>query len=303
MNLGDLRKSLNAGIVYLLEHQFSDGHWEDFDLPVGRSDGWVTAFVGLALATVDCQRTNSSAAQAAAWLCRQRPYPAGWGYNSITGPDSDSTGCSLLLLRTVGQSIRPEDENWLMDRWQPGGGFATYPASDGWGIAHPDVTPVAFRALSHRARHHLRSELIAYLLRSRLADGTWPAYWWRTRHYSTFLNSSLARDIGVIFPSPSTLVSFEQSRMAYSAFDTVYILANALLAFGISHPTSALAAELLDQQESDGNWAGSENLRVMRHDTSDPWNHPNGDLYADIENLITTASAVRILATLAALWK
>jgi hypothetical protein len=300
MNAAEIQRSIHAGISYVLKRQFADGHWEDYKLPVGSSDAWVTAFVGLALA-----RTNlgsPAAARAASWLACHRPYPAGWGFSSTTGPDSDSTAYALLLLQAAALPVRSEDQDWLLHRWQPGGGFATYPASDRWGMAHPDVTPVAFRALSDDARQQLRLEMIGYLGRSRDSDGTWPAYWWRTRHYSTFLNASLARDLDAGLSIAAAVVSLEENRMVYSAFDLAYILANTFLAAGLAEPTWALVAELLRQQQPDGHWLGSENLRVMRHDTADPWNHPTGALYSDTENLTTTASAVWILALLASEW-
>jgi len=292
---------IDAGVDYLLSTQYGDGHWEDFDLPVGRADAWVTAYVGLALQTVHRYRAHgcalSAAVRAAAWLCRGRSYPAGWGYNGITGPDADSTAYSLHLLRAVGHTVRDEDVQWLIGRWQPSGGFATYDRPDSWGMAHPDVTPAVFRALPPALQRGLLPGVMQYLLRTRDPDGTWPAYWWRTRHYSTFLNHRLARDLGMRIASPCTTVTCEASRRVYSAFDLVFVAANALLDFGLSDSTRALIHILLDLQRSDGSWAGADNLRVTRHDADAPWESPPGRLYTDVNNLITTASAVQMLAT------
>jgi hypothetical protein len=94
------------------------------------------------------------------------------------------------------------------------------------------------------------------------------------------------------------VVTFEASRRVYSAFDLVFVLANACLDFGLLDSTRALVHTLLDLQRSDGSWAGSDNLRVTRHNADTPWESPAGSLYADINNLITTASALQMLARL-----
>jgi hypothetical protein len=297
-----MQRAMDIGVGYLRERQHRDGHWEDFDLPVGRSDAWVTAYVGLAMATVGRigERAGASAVAtgAARWLSRNRPYKAGWGYNGVTGPDSDSTAYALRLLRATGLPIRADDEAWLLGNWQPTGGFATYHRSDGWGIAHPDVTPVAFRALPDDQQRHLRPALIRYLLRSQDTDGTWPAYWWRTRHYSTFQNGSLARELQLPNMRLSMVVTFEESRMVHSALDLVFVTAIATLTQGWSSLTRALSCEVLERQRKAGYWDGARNLRVMHHDAADPWSHPYGHLYADTDHLFTTASAVWLLATL-----
>jgi hypothetical protein len=304
MQSNRVAEAIDAGVRYLLAHRFSDGHWEDFDLPVGRSDAWVTAYVGLALAAAaghDSRPCASSAAAGAAdWLATHRPYAAGWGYNHTTGPDSDSTAYALLLLRVAARPIPPDDENWLCDRWQATGGFATYARPDAWGMAHPDVTPVAFRALSPGARQRLQPRLVDYLLRTRRTDGTWPAYWWRTAHYCTFLNNSLLRDLGLRVGSCPPVVSADEAHGVHSAVDLVFVTANALLDPELSPLAGALVSELLAEQHPNGHWAGAPNLRVMRHDAKDPWSHPCGRLYADTNHLFTTASAVQVLARLAA---
>jgi hypothetical protein len=283
----------------LLGHQLEDGHWEDYELPVGRSDAWITAYVGLALSIAGRHRRHVQAARgagrAAAWLAAHRSYPAGWGFNGFTGPDADSTGLALGLLRRVGHRVRREDTRWLLERWQPDGGFATYEGPGSWGVAHPEVTPIAFAALPRPARNGLRAAVARYVEDTRDDDGTWPSYWWRTRHYSTHLNYRLARALDVDLGEGLPAITVEDSRAVHSAFDLAFVTGNAWLRLGDSSISQGLVAELLAMQAADGHWPGAPNLRVTRHDTEDPWDRPQGLLYADVQHLITTASAVAVL--------
>jgi hypothetical protein len=297
-----LAHAIESGCAYLLRRQRHDGHWEDYELPTGRSDAWVTAYVGLALSDVArqglCRYAARGAGRGAEWLARHRPYAAGWGYNGGTGADADSTGYALRLLRATGQSIRSEDEAWLLGHWRPQGGFATYAASDAWGMVHPDVTPVAFAALSHAAQQRLLEVLRRVMLAGRDSDGTWPSYWWRARHYSTYVNIRLALALGLDIRPAAPAVSLQSDRTVQSAFDLAFVTANAALHDPRGTTCRDLAGLLLRLQESEGHWAGAANLRVTRHDASDPWNRPEGALYADTDHLITTASAVLALTEL-----
>lgn len=295
----NLREAIESGVRYLLKNQFTDGHWEDYELPVGRSDAWVTGYVGLNLSgiarLISHNDAGRAATKAAIWLDRHRPYPSGWGYNDTTGPDADSTGFAMSLIAETGLLRTPSDEQWLLTRWQPEGGFSTYDGSDGWGLAHPDVTPVAFRALSLVARRQLVPHLIRYLCATREEDGTWPSYWWSTRHYSTYYNNRLARLLGLDLTVHPPVVSSEDSRAVHSAFDLVFVTANAYLYDHAMPYCVALVSELLSVQSKDGNWEGAKNLRVTRHDALQPWNNPEGTTYVDDQHLITTASAIGVL--------
>lgn len=272
----------------------------DYDLPTGRSDAWVTAYVGLALAEAAGLHGEAAeaAGRAARWLARNRAYPLGWGYNAITGPDADTTGYALRLLRRAGLAMRPAHETWLLGHWRPGAGFATYEGPGGWGLAHPDVTPNAYAALSPEAQRGLSGEMAHVLRATRATDGTWPAYWWRTRHASTWMNACLARLLLPEVPVAAPAVEAGGDRAVLSAFDLAFVAANAWLAGG-----EAAAAPLLDllrgMQAPDGSWPGAPNLRVTRHDTADPWGAPQGALFADGDHLITTASVVRLLLRIA----
>lgn len=299
-----LQSAIAAGIAYVLQQQQPDGHWEDFALPVGSSDAWVTAYVGFGLAATSawlCQGSQLhqeiaiACQRAAQWLQQNRLSPAGWGFNSTTEPDADSTANALLLLRDR-LSLNLQDVRWLHDRWQSTGGFATYASSDAWGIAHPCVTPLAFLALPLGDQAELRSEVLAYLQRGYQPNGTWPAYWWRTCHYSTYWNLLLLQHLGQTLPSTPHPVGLEDTLAIYGAFDLAYVVGITALKLGDCGVLWRLAEELVRLQNLDGSWSGSYSLRVTQHDCEYPWIKPVGQLFCDHHGLLTTATAIRMLS-------
>jgi hypothetical protein len=294
--------SINNAVDYLLDLQRSDGAWDDYQLPVGRATQWVTAFVGQALADASscCNRPEARAAavQAARWLNENRSYAAGWGYNSLTGVDADSTGLAIRLFRKVGLPVEPRDEQRLLAQWREGGGFATYDGPENWGAAHPCVTAVAFLALAPEDRRRLSPELRHYLHRAALPDGTWPAYWWRNHYYSTYHHLILLRELGL---RDSFAPTIAETVVPYAASDFEFTYA-----LGIEHlrdPSSPkfndLLARLLARQHADGGWSGGYNLRVTDPSCARPWEEARGSLYRDMFNTITTGSAVMVLAEVA----
>lgn len=295
-----LRQAIARGVAYITTRQHGDGHWEEFALPVGRSGAWVTAYTGVMLLAA-ARRMSSlpdvtpAVERAGRWLQANRPYAAGWGYNEHTGPDADSTAYALYLLRELGEPVASRDEQWLRAQWRGDEGFRTYDRPDQWGMAHPDVTPMAYRALAAAEQKRLRTAMVNCLYGSQDHDGTWPGYWWRTRHYSTFLNAELLKELEA-GAETAVVVSEEDSRTVRSAFDLAYLLGTAWLGWGAGEGTRQLADELMALQSPDGSWPGAPILRVSRHDARDPWGAPEGVLYADVDHLFTTASAVRMLA-------
>jgi len=298
-----LRTAINAGIDYLLQAQCTDGHWEEFDLPIGRSDAWMTAYVGLALATTQqtaelsalSQVVKASCQQATRWLQQTRPYTHGWGFNSQSGADADSTAQGLWLLRTYG-TVLPADEDWLYRHWQPDGGFATYLTDDAWGIAHPCITPLVFLALPTHYQTQLQSAVLAYVQQTRQPDGTWPAYWWRSCHYSTYWNLMLLNYLGEPLDTQAHPVGFIEPLRVHSLFDLAHVTGIMVLKLGLSEVTLRLIEEILRQQLPNGSWPGGLNLRVTHHQCEQPWQAPLGELYEDDNHLLTTATVIRILS-------
>ncbi|WP_437276014.1 prenyltransferase/squalene oxidase repeat-containing protein [Sorangium sp. So ce375] len=295
-----LLEALQAGVDFLIRAQRGDGHWEDYRLPVGTSDAWVTAYAGLAMSHAARSARAPGAAEAAErgarWLAKARHYQAGWGYNAHTGPDADSTAYAVMLLTATGRDPHPGDIEWLLARWKQEGGFATFDRADAWGDAHPDVTATAFSALRQPERERLRSDLLSYARRCRLPDGTWPAYWWRTAHYSTYWNLRMLSSLGCPADALPPVVSAKETLSIHTAFDLAFVVAISAINLGASDLTLALASELCELQRPDGSWPGGLNLRVTDPQCTAPWEQPRGRLYADPAGIITTASSLCALS-------
>jgi Prenyltransferase and squalene oxidase repeat len=296
-----IESAIHASASYLVDHQAADGHWEDYSLPVGPSDAWVTAYVGLALSQVTSHEgaaaAMSAATRAASWLVTNRPYAAGWGYNGRTGPDADSTAHVIALLHATGTREEERDSAWLLRRWQPDGGFATFEGPEAWGKAHADITPICFRVLPRHHRAKLEGNLIGFLTRMRRDDGSWPSYWWRTGFYSTYACLALLRDLK-FEPIPSLVLSgMKETNSISSAFDLAFATGIAALQKD-DLLCQSLAKELLRHQNTDGSWAGGKELRVTETNCSCPWEDPRGQLYCDLKGLISTATCLAILSRL-----
>ncbi len=293
-----LHAALEHAVSYLLRRQSGNGHWEDYQLPVGASDAWVTAYVAFALSCVSGKGAKKGLESAARWLLSERPYPQGWGYNHITGPDADSTALATLALRAAGADSQPQDNHWLRMRWQPSGGCATYPQNDAWGQAHPDVTPVAFIALCPEDRSELTAAVTGFLRSNRRANGSWPSYWWKSSHYSTWWNALLWRELGLTPDETPPHVGLEEQYAVDNAFDLACVLGIATVRCGTAAPISHnLVPELLSLQLPDGSWPGTPSLRVTETTCYEPWRHPQGRTYIDRKGLVTTATAVRALSS------
>ncbi len=293
-----VRAACRAAVGNLLDLQHGTGGWEDYRLPVGSSTQWVTGFAGFALARVAAV-TGDAAARAAAeaaarHLLEHRAYPAGWGFNDRTGPDADSTAVTIRLLRALGLPVERRDERWLLERWRPEGGFATYDGPGHWGSPHPCVTAMAVPALADPDLEGLREGLTAYLKRTVQPDGTWPAYWWRSHYYSTFHHLLLLRGLGLL--AGSFVPPHGPGAPAHpSAFETAYAAGIAWLA-GDEEQTDTLLTRLLAGQRFDGGWSGAPDLRVTEPDCARPWESPRGRTYTDPRGVITTASALLVFA-------
>lgn len=295
-----IEDAIHAATCYLIDHQAIDGHWEDYALPVGPSDAWVTAYVGLALTHVTPHKvaTAMPAAQRSAnWLVANRPYAAGWGYNGITGPDADSTAHAIALLQATGIEEQERDSAWLLGRWKSDGGFATFEGPEAWGSAHADITPICFKVLSQYHRAALKADVISFLTRMRRDDGSWPSYWWRSCFYSTYACLSLSRDLGLELSASARISQMKEIRWIDSAFDLAFATGIARLQ-GDEVLCVSLASELLRHQNPDGSWAGGKELRVTEATCWRPWEDPRGELYPDLKGLMSTATCLSILSML-----
>lgn len=290
--------AIAAAAGFLVSHQAAGGAWRDYPgMPLGASDGWISAYVGRALAQAAVQRrapaSHGAALRAARHLLRRRRFAAGFGYNKAAGPDADSTAHTLALLQQLGLQPAPQDVAWLLAHWRANGGCATYARRDAWGVAHTCVTPVAWLALPPAERAALAPAVHEFTLACRRADGSWPAYWWRSPHYATFWNSRALQVLepGALAPPAAALLDG-----AHSAFELACTLGTSVLA---GQPNHQLVQRLLALQAEDGSWPGAPNLRLTHPACFQPWLKAHGDCYTDRHHLMTTATALDVLALLA----
>jgi hypothetical protein len=279
--------------------QEASGRISDYDdLPVGASDQWVTAFVGLALAQAEQVLgdgvAHAAAERAADWLTRERTYEAGWGYNAITGPDADSTAMTLALLRALGRPIAPGDQCYMSESWRAEEGIATFLRHDAWGVAHWDVTPWGYLGLSAEEQSRLRGEFLKALEVNRLPNGMWRAYWWRTPLYSTFVTLEVLQALGLA--EPDLPIEYGPLQID-NAFDLSCLIGIEQFR-GVSNArVGDHLRAMLEWQDRDGRWPGHANLRVTEQSCYEPWNEPeSGDYYKDDAGTITTAMALRVLS-------
>lgn len=295
-----LRQSLQFGIDFLLRKQQTDGHWEDFALPVGASDTWVTAVVGRSLASAQMVATDvrlaSSTAKASRWLLANENESGGWGYNKCVPVDSDSTAHAAIFLMTSATVSRARLAEVLIRFQCNDGGFATYreeDASGAWALSHPDVTPVVALALAGLLGSDANPvrRALAYCRRNIRGDGSVPSYWWRSEFYATAM-------VAVFFAQVNESVSnyFVTSRsMPISSLDTALAVMTAAC---VDIPATATVDALIQRQRRDGSWQSSPQLCVTAPECYEPWAGRAGYLrcFDDNSCLFTTAIAVQALA-------
>jgi hypothetical protein len=296
-------KALIATLQFLVDRQSADGAWRDFLLKPGRSDAWVTSYVGLRLLQIE--RTFSfealkPAVTAAMRLVERSRNPnGGWGYNAACPPDADSTAHAILFLRATGSPPTLRDYRDLSRFQLPDGAFATYRRGDaleGWCRGHPDVTVAALRALAgvlpahHRILRRGYARLATYLKRREpLAS-----YWWTSLSY-------LARELCALSREASNAPVFELPRLAVPSdagcFARALAMEVALSYDGATNVEPQLRA-LRGMQIEDGSWPSEPILRVMdpRSKRFDDRCGRRSPVVADDRRIFTSATVAAALA-------
>ncbi len=284
-----------------MSRQQPDGSWIDWDLPLGQSSIWTTAFVGCRLSKLPSkfkERASPSTGLASDWL-KEKTFPDnGWGYNEEVGSDADSTGLAILFLVSQGKRVREASYACLQSFQCADGGFATFrgqPNLGSWGASHTDVTPSAVLAMM--TNHHAGSEAVnrgvEYMLQRKTSGGIWHSFWWTSFLYSTEGALSLMKAAGLIINPRATGATLLQTRPQHP-FESALLLSSLLLLDNVPETAiSTLVDELLEGQESDGSWRSGPMLRVTKRDCLEPWKRGDPDpLFRDQNCLFTTATAI-----------
>ncbi|UQN09146.1 prenyltransferase/squalene oxidase repeat-containing protein [Deinococcus sp. QL22] len=308
------RTAAERGLAYLLRCQHPAGSFTDFWLPVGTSDAWVTAYVGLALHAAsgctwlpDDRRVLADAAarRAARWLLDHQHQRGGWGYNAAVSADADSTAHALSLLARLKLDIPAQAVAFLHAHRVGDLGFRTYAwpagATHPWTQPCPDVSAAALRSLHDLGaltQTQLRVAWVSMVGKWQRRDGLWTGYWWPNPAYPTGLALELWNSAG----RPPLRWIPARWPVAEHAFDLAWYLHAETLLNGTcaghvnlrTAQRTELSAHLLTMQTADGAWPSSPLLRV-------PPAHPTSGgvtLWGqDDRRIFTAASALRALVS------
>jgi len=289
-------EAISAGIRFVLAMR-QGRHWADFNLPVGGSDAWVTAYVLVRLAEIpaDClsYTTRQQVEDSLDWLMEARTAGGAWGYSSQVEDDADSTAWAILALRRYGRPV-PAPAFELMERCRKtDGGYAYYPEesflSKPWKMGTPDVTAVAvnaLRMLDTRAEGFLSEK---WLQSDRPRSRPAPASRLSSRFYAC--SAVLDWDAGL---APWSVLNKLCELMSYynteNAFEQALLL-RCLTQLRVKKAWSA-AANLRRMQQFDGGWPASALLRPVSTKATEG----TGPLYLDHQRIFTTVTAVSALA-------
>lgn len=338
-----LDKAINAGLDFLCRCQLPEGHWLDWGLTVGSAREYVTAYIGRALTETtgwDHPLLKEGLPRAQQWLLRQQQQQTGgWGWHQELTADADTTSNSLIFLsRMNGCDTRSLDaaRNYLLENQnQQDGGIQTYRAAhivatlksgnlwwpqipidkyQGWLSSTTSLTALGLQALLYNANlaeEEALQQMLAYLQATQAQDGSWPAYWWRGRNFSTHACVNAMVQLGETECVANAATWFNQQQRADGGWgdesddvqEASHPLHTALavdaLLLAEDHETAVTqgVSWLLAQQEPEGSWAPSPMLLVPDPDELKPW-LPGANCQGrgmDNNKLFTTATVLEAL--------
>ena len=280
---------------WLSGRQDTDGAWRDYELPVGRADSWVTAWVLMHLGESHVSPGVERAVQPALGFLEAAGGAGGqWGFHEEVSADADSTALALLALQAWGRAAGCNFDG-LRSFMRPDGGIATFRSggveSGAWLESCVDVTPHGCLALRKAERSRERcARARRYLRATQREDGLWSSYWWTSDLYPTWAAFRLfgAGDMPRSVALRETLTGY-RPRCCFEQALLVWLLAG----IGELHSAGRHVASLLAGQRADGGWVGSGWLRLAYPEVKRPGQRiASGPLYRDVEGIFTTALVV-----------
>jgi hypothetical protein len=294
---------IHRGIAGVCAAQDEDGGWSDFEVTgMGASGAWVTAAVGLRLAGLPPAFRTDVVDRAVERAVDKIDGEPRWSYNHKTPADADTTAHAMLLLGEAGR-VRAGSVAQLLSFQTLDGGFSTFPPNArgadhaSWSVSHPDLTPVAVRALApHRAQPDVAAALARALIRRTedRIDGRWPAFWWGLDWYTAAAWARAASDLGAAWDPPAR----PMPGPLRAPLDAAYLLEVAL-ASSWEGVAITVADVLMAASEAAPLWPAVPVLRVTAPHVVRPWElpgHQGGVLYADVRGIYSSAVIVSALA-------
>jgi hypothetical protein len=299
------KHAIDAGLRFLEASQAEEGCWSDWNLPLGESRMWTTAYTGFRLSSIP-QPIQHLLLPAASWLLKSELRGGGWGYNEEAGPDADSTALAILFLTSQGAPVPIQSYDRLRSFQKKEGGFSTYTLEQSYGAwtsAHPDVTAMAIPALLtlYEPDADFIALAAAYVLAQATPEGLWNSYWWNTPLYATEANLRWLAQTH--HPRPANGARDALLRMRPENAFEMALLLQCLLHTGCDDAKATatkLASALVDRQLSDGSWASQPILRLPPRDCYQPWIAPEtAPLFADQNRIFTSVTVIASLCLLA----
>ncbi|MBZ5635749.1 MAG: hypothetical protein LAO55_21685 [Acidobacteriia bacterium] len=279
-----MNRAVEIGLAFLASQQDASGFWQDWELPVGSSRMWTTAYVGWRLASCG-QAAKGTLERAADWLEANELEGGGWGYSESTGADADSTALGILFVHVMGRRAPASAVRRLLSFHRDDGGFGTYgfeQSFGAWTASQVEVTATAALALkAAQVAPQAIERAAVFLRRRRRADGLWDSYWWTSTCYATEMTVRL---LG------------EQARLeACSALRRIRPL-NSFEAALRSLVLCGDTGDLSRGQDSDGSWPTAPILRLTHRDLYVPQGSDDaGPCFADPQRVFTTATVLSAL--------
>ena len=281
--------SIQAAAQFLIAHQDTDGLWRDYRLPPGPSTSWTSACVAWCLAAAVPQ---SPALQVAVQALHANWKTGGWGYNSSTAIDADSTAWVLRFMARMQHPCISDATRYLSPFIAQGGGVHTFPSQrfGTWAHQHADVTPVVGLALLECGGDpDIIEQLRTWSLANQSSEGHWHSFWWSTHAYATARNLEFLAASGGLtgIAIHSARRWFASQSPASSSFEAAqHLIISTLLKI----PSDQLADNLIRLQIPDGGWPASPVLIVP-----DQMNAGLPSTHADSKRLMSTAMALHAL--------
>jgi hypothetical protein len=298
-----INDAINNALFFIIKSQKPDGKWVDFNLPIGESDVWVTAYVVYQMSFVHKEiqsqySWNKSRTNASNWLymIEQRN---GWGYNSSADEDADSISFAILATLAAGRKVSRRCLDKLLSYFGDDGGASTYltKSNEGtaWIMSHPDVTPVALLALENNLSQDHYIKALDFIQRQQNSDGLWSSYWWISPLYATFFSLLWLIKNNESIPRKDALLKSLRRFNPVGAFETA-LCVDCLRLLG-ENKFYGMLQNLLDLQQADGAWPSYPILRLTYPHVARPWMVlDSGPVYRDVRNIFATATVIGSLS-------
>lgn len=331
-----LNNAIERACYFLERAQWPGGFWIDFELAVGMSSQWITAYVAQNLNRF--RDSRKALAKARDWLIHTQFNEGGWGFNRHVPPDADSIANVLLFLSGL-EREKPgmtslEKIADCLNTFQSSsdGGFKTYhprpPRPDqervdflceksNWCISHLSVTALATEALINVSKANYKATVQAatdFIRAQQTRQGYWNCYWWYGPMYGTYRAArvlSLLGDKIILQQTAKWLADTCQEDGGWgdnlggksAPFFTALAVSTLILIQEntVFHQSVQRGVSwLLNEQRSDGSWESAPMLLTPIPQVRVPWEETDPSCtaaVADQNRLFTTATVLTTLTT------